>query len=215
MNIEIIIPTIGARLDLLHQCLERVHATAPDATVTVEEGGTFGDNCNQAAERSTADLLVFLNDDTLPQFGWFEALCQPFLDDETIAITGARLTYPDGRLQHAGIYFTTVDGILTANNHLTEQPSGYCDGVTGACLATPRDLFHDLEGFDPGYRNGYEDVDLCLKAQLHGWHIWYVATSNVVHHESQSGPARWAHVNENVQRLQDKWVTAPKLNSRS
>lgn len=212
MTVEIIIPTIGARPDLLDVCLKQLRATCPEAIVTVESGGTFAENCNAAASRSTADLLVFLNDDTEPQPGWLQALCQPFIDDDTVAITGARLTYPDGTLQHAGVYLMDHDGTIHGHNHQTERPSGPVDAVTGACLAIPRCLFDDLERFDAGYRNGNEDLDLCLKAQLHGWTVWYAANSNVIHHESQSGPARWTHVNENVQRFQDKWRLA-KQNS--
>jgi GT2 family glycosyltransferase len=149
------------------------------------------------------DPIVFLNDDTEPEPGWLEALCVPFADP-AIGITGARLTYPDGRIQHAGVYLDRPGGVLTAHNVLTDEPSREVDAVTGACMAVRRATWEQLGGFDTGFVNGYEDVDLCLRAQAAGWRVWYTADSRVVHHESQSGPARWAHVNQNVTRLQER-----------
>ena len=146
---------------------------------------------------------MFLNDDTIPQAGWLEALCAPFTDPQ-VGITGGKLTYPDGRIQHAGVYLDRPDGILTAHNVLTDEPSRPVEAVTGACLAIRRDTWDELDGFDTGFRNGYEDIDLCLRARDAGWQVWYTADAHVVHHESQSGPARWTHVRQNVIRLQER-----------
>lgn len=196
-----IIPTIGAH-DLLAQC--RAGIPPGVQVVIADEQQPFAENCNLGAEYSSGELLVFLNDDTLPQPGWVDALTDPFAD-ERIGITGARLTYPDGRIQHAGIHFVREYGVLTAYNTLQDLPSRYVEAVTGACLAIRRELFEDLGGFDTGYRNGYEDVDLCLRARAEGWRVWYCADADVIHYESASGAARWSHVRENVQRLQEKW----------
>lgn len=201
MNPVIVIPTLD-RADLLEQCLSALADTAPGVPVEVVGfGWDFAAHCNYGA-MTPGDPIVFLNDDTLPQPGWLKALVKPF-DDPRVGVTGARLTYPDGRIQHAGVRFETVRGILTAYNVLTDEPSRYVDAVTGACMAVRRDAFGD--GFDTGYRNGYEDVDLCLRVSEDGWRIWYAADSHVVHLESQSGPARWAHVQHNINRLQERW----------
>jgi GT2 family glycosyltransferase len=126
-------------------------------------------------------------------------------EDPGVGIVGCKLVDPNGDLQHTGIYFGLADGIVTAYNRLEEAPSGEVVAVTGACLMVRSDLFRELGGFDEGFRNGYEDVDLCLRARAKGWKVWYCADSVVMHHESQSGPARWTWVRENMQRLQDKW----------
>lgn len=191
----VVIPTIFARPDLLAACLR----AAGDALVV--SGGTFAENCNRAPD---ADVLVFLNDDTEPPAGWLDGLLAPF-SDPRVGIVGCRLVYPTGNLQHAGIYLDTPNGVLTAYNHTTEQPSGLVEAVTGACMAVRRECWDDLGGFDVGFVNGYEDVDLCLRAAKEGWTVHYTADVTVVHHESQSGQARWTHVRENVQRLQEKW----------
>lgn len=206
-DISIIIPTIHTRPDLLDQCLGALDETAPRAEiVVVDEGGSFAEHCNLGAQRATAPILVFLNDDTEPQPGWLEVLTAP-LSELDIGITGARLLYPDRTLQHAGVYFDAPGGVLTAHNVLEDLPTRDVDAVTGACLAITRALFDQCGGFDDEFRNGYEDVDLCLRVRAGGWRVRYVAEAVVTHHESASGPARWTHVTQNVQRLQDLWST--------
>lgn len=194
-----VIPTLD-RADLLARCLE---AIGPDQKVEVVGfGWDFAAHCNYGAQVG-GDPIVFLNDDTEPAAGWLEALCAPFTDP-TVGIVGCRLTYPDGRIQHAGVTLDSPGGVLTAHNVHTDEPSREVDAVTGACMAVRRAAWDDLGGFDTGFVNGYEDVDLCLRARKRGWRVWYTADATVVHLESQSGPARWSHVRQNVERLQEK-----------
>ena len=197
---QIIVPTIHANPALLAQLLDALDADH----VTVVEGGTFAENCNSGARKATSDILIFLNDDTMPHLGWLPPLLDAF-NDPDVGIAGARLVYPDGRIQHAGVWFDAPGGILTAHNELEDLESRDVDCVTGACLAIRRELFVACDGFDENFRNGYEDVDLCLRVRAGGWRIRYVAESTLTHYESQSGAARWTHVGENVQRLQDLW----------
>lgn len=194
----IVIPTLN-RDDLLAGCLERLDG---ENVQVVGFGWPFAEHCNYGAT-FPGDPIVFLNDDTLPEAGWLDALQEPFADPQ-VGITGCRLTYPDGRIQHAGVYLDCPGGILTAHNVTTDEPSREVEAVTGACLAVRRACWDELAGFDTGFVNGYEDVDLCLRARAAGWRVWYTNRGSVVHLESQSGPARWTHVTPNVRRLQDK-----------
>lgn len=203
MVTSIIIPSLN-RTDLLADCLTALSFTAPDVEVIIANyGGTFAQNCNKGADKATGDILIFLNDDTIPQPGWLKPLIAPI--PERAGITGAQLFYPDGCIQHSGVYFDAPDNILTAHNMTWESKSGPRDAVTGACMAIHVGLFHALKGFDEGYVNGYEDIDLCLRAKKQGVVIRYVAESRIIHLESQSGPARWTHVSHNIARLQELW----------
>jgi len=203
---SIIIPTINYRPDLLERCVDSVTRTLTDQDeLLIVENGTYAENCNQGARRAAGETLIFLNDDIkIDQDDWLELLLEPF-DDPTVGIVGCRLIYPDGRIQHSGVYFEAPDGILTAYNRTWDADSGPVNAVTGACFAIRETLFTELEGFDTGFRNGYEDVDLCLRAQQAGYQIWYQNACTLIHHESQSGPKRWEHVNDNVERLQQLW----------
>lgn len=207
MKVSVIIPTLN-RWDLLAGCVASVKATSDAEIVVVDEGLSYGEHCNLGAERATGDLLVFLNDDTIVRDNW-TAMLDGFAD-ERVGITGCRLVYPDGRIQHAGVYLDRPGGCLTAHNVLTDESSRIVEAVTGACLAIRAATFADLHGFDTGFVNGYEDIDLCLRAAEAGWWIWYDRDATVCHLESQSGPARWTHVRQNIERLNEKWPEVAK-----
>lgn len=227
MTVAVVIPVFN-RYELTVRCLDAVRATAPDAFLwVVDDGSTdetqnlgqsvpmlhntrnmgFAVSCNRGAKVAfddpTVGHVVFLNNDTVPQVGWLDVLL-----GEADGVAGARLTYPDGRLQHAGVELVSVGGFLEARNVQHERPTGPVSAVTGACLAVSRGCWDALGGFDEGFDNGYEDVDLCLRARRAGWPVRYCAESHVVHLESASGAERWRSVSENVQRLQDKWGAA-------
>ncbi len=176
-----------------------------DIVVNVWPNRGFARGCNAGAAVASGDVLVFLNNDTEVTGGWLVPILESFQDDG-VGIVGNRLVYGDGSIQHAGIYLDRPGGCLTAHNILTDEHSRDVEAVTGACMAVRADTFRQVAGFDHGFYNGYEDVDLCLKARELGWRIWYTAESTVIHYESQSGPSRWAAVRENVQRLNERWV---------
>lgn len=204
MNVTVVIPTIRANPAMLAACIEGVRQTT-GLKPLVAEGGTFAENCNEGA-RGTDGVVVFLNDDCECLEGWLAPLAAAF-EDPKVGIAGSKLVYPDGRLQHAGVGLRTIGGVLEAYNvTLGDFLTRDVEAVTGACLAIRADLFDELGGFDESFRNGYEDVDLCLRASVAGWRIRYVRESVVIHHESQSGAPRWAHVRENIALLQERWT---------
>lgn len=203
MNVSIVIPTIHANDQLLDECLTAITDTAPDVEIIVAEGGTFAENCNEGAQRAQGEILLFLNDDTIPQLHWLDRM----VDKITHApIVGARLLYPDGHIQHTGVFFETDPGGLVAYNRTWDAPSGEVPAVTGAAMLVAPNVWPILDGFDTQFKNGYEDVDFCLRAREQGWPIWYSAESTIIHHESASGPERWAYIHDNVRLLQERWV---------
>lgn len=203
----VIIPTLDPDSAMCRNAVAAVEATAPHVEIILEhdtERAGFAETCNAAACRTTADRLIFLNDDTLAADGWADALLA-HVTDTTIA--GARLVYPDGAPQHTGV-FLRRRGVLEAYNRTTEAPSGEVPAVTGACLAIARPLWDRLGGFDETFVNGYEDVDLCLRARQTGATVRYVAEATVVHLESRS-PGRFDHVRHNVALLNERWGHLP------
>ena len=161
--------------------------------------------CNQGAAVTTAEVVVFLNTDTEVYPGWLQPMLAA-LKRPKIALAGSYLTYSNGSIQHAGVEFYRGRGEYLAVNIREWRPSGLVPAVTGACMAVDHKVFDEVGGFDAGFYNGYDDVDLCLAVRDAGYHIWYCADSHVTHHESQSDPAqRSAKLLQNVNRLQEKW----------
>jgi GT2 family glycosyltransferase/glycosyltransferase involved in cell wall biosynthesis/Flp pilus assembly protein TadD len=167
----------------------------------------FARACNQGSQIAKADLLLFLNNDTKVTSGWLEALTGAMRRTQA-GIAGAKLLYADGTIQHAGIGFI---GDLPdhPNRHAaTDAPEvnkfRELDMVTGACLMIRRDLFQQLAGFDESYRNGVEDIDLCLRARAAGWKVVYEPKAVVFHLEGQS-VGRFNHVAQNLRIFFDRW----------
>ena len=207
-------------------CLEALYLTVPDVEVVVVDNQGdmpeadvrpgrnlgFAQGCNAGAMHTNASKLVFLNNDCVPHPGWLWPLAY-HLDDAGIGVTGSLLVYPNGTVQHAGVQvsFTREPG-REAWNIDRGAPRSLCryprdvPAVTGACLAIRSDVFDQLNGFDPGFRNGYEDVDLCLRARDAGYRVVFEPSSVVTHLESASGPERFQYVSENVARLRNRWA---------
>jgi GT2 family glycosyltransferase/tetratricopeptide (TPR) repeat protein len=167
----------------------------------------FARACNQGALEARGTHVIFLNNDTEVTAGWLEAMLAAAQAPEAGAV-GIKLLYPDGTVQHAGIGF--INGIpdhpfrnAAAAAPEVNQPREM-DMVTGACLLLPRDLFLELGGFDESYRNGVEDIDLCLRARAAGRKVLYEPKAVVVHHEGRS-VGRFDHVNENLQIFFRRW----------
>jgi GT2 family glycosyltransferase len=163
-------------------------------------------SCNRGAEEASGDVLVFLNDDTIPLPGWLDPLLRTFRMRPDAGAVGGRLVYPDGRLQEAGgvVYrdgsganFGRDDFQPDAALYRYVRPVHYC---SGALLATSCALFRSLGGFDTLYAPAYyEDTDYCFSVRASGHKVYYQPESVVVHLE---GATAGTDLNGGVKRHQ-------------
>lgn len=174
--------------------------------ITNNQNLGFAKACNQGAEVARGDYLLFLNNDTVVTPGWLEELLDACNLD--VGIVGCRMLYPDYTIQHAGIEL--IAGI--PDHPYRHQPADLpaantprdLDMVTGACLLIKRELFLMLGGFDEVYRNGVEDVDLCLRVREAGYRVVYQPRAMIYHHEGQSS-GRFDHVDHNLRFFFNRW----------
>ena len=156
----------------------------------------FAGGCNRGAELAQGETLVFLNTDTVVPAGALETLVQQ-VAEPGIAAAGCRLLFPDGTIQHAGVAFYANPALrgMPMPQHVFHHQAGEipatravfeADSVTAACLAVRRDVFFEVGGFETGFVNGLEDIDLCLKLRLAGHGIVYRGDVDIVHHEGAS-----------------------------
>lgn len=159
----------------------RLHALA-------ENLGFIG-ACNAGAALARGRFVVFLNNDTVPQPGWLDALRATFGAQRDVGIVGAQLVYPDGRLQEAGAMLAR-DGRGESRGRFvdpTHPEFAWCadvDYVSGAALMIERGLFERLGGFDPRYAPAYyEDTDLAMRVRAAGLRVLVQPVARVVHLE--------------------------------
>ncbi|BET59406.1 glycosyltransferase [Geobacter sp. 60473] len=168
----------------------------------------FANACNQGGRIARGRYLVFLNNDTIPHPGWLDGLIKG-AEQDGADIVGARLLYPNGRVQHAGVAFDEQSiGYHIFNGFpadaLAVNRKRFMQCVTAACMLVKQELFAELGGFDEGYVNGFEDVDFCLRAGERGRRILYTPESALIHFEETS-EGRKDHDTPNIRRFLARW----------
>jgi GT2 family glycosyltransferase len=180
----------------------------------------FSGACNHGAGTATGEVLVFLNNDAIAQPGWLESLLSCLKQNPGVAIVGARLLHRDGTVQHAGVAFSQRDGVPRhvyrgfPGDHPAVVRDRDFQAVTGACMAVYATAFHEAGGFDTGFTNGYEDIDLCMRIRALGHRVRYCAAATLVHHESTSrrkdATQSDATEHSNVRLFMSRWSDAPR-----
>ncbi len=178
-----------------------------------QENLGFAKACNQGARVAEGKYLVFLNNDTLPLEGWLEEMLKVIENEGQVGAVGSKLLFPDDTIQHAGVGITDSPLPVSPFHLYYKKPADYPKAnikrdyqvVTGACMLIAKELFDRLGGFDEGFLNGYEDVDLCFRVREAGYRVVYTPKSVLYHFESVT-PGRFKAVKENEERLQKKWA---------
>jgi len=215
--VSVIVPTYG-QVEFTLRCLASImeHAPAvPIEVIVVDDAWRGADaealqlvrgirlirnesnlgfllSCNKAAKSANGQYLYFLNNDTQVLDGWLEPMLSLLADRADVGAVGAKLLYPDGRLQEAGgIIWRDASGwnfgrhddpTMPVYNYVREVD--YC---SGAALMVRRSEFLGIGGFDERYVPAYfEDTDLCFQLRRMGLKTLYQPAARVVHFEGVS-----------------------------
>lgn len=157
-------------------------------------GFNFAKIMNFGIAQSVGEYVLMLNNDVeVITPGWIEALLGHALE-RRVGCVGAKLLYPDGTIQHAGVIVhrggPSHTGIYmprdTDNYFHAAQTTRDFLGVTGACLLVRRALFDQLGGLDESFAVDFNDVDFCLRVRDAGYWNVYEPTCELYHYESVS-----------------------------
>ena len=153
---------------------------------------------NFGFREAKGDQILLLNNDTeVRSPDWLQEMLM-YTQREDVGAAGAKLLYPDGTVQHAGIGV----GILTAAGHYHRgfpgDSAGYfgrlryaqdVSAVTGACMMIPRRVYEKMRGLDESFPVMFNDIDLCLRIRQAGYLIVWTPWAELTHYESRSrGP---------------------------
>lgn len=151
---------------------------------------------NHGASEAAGDLLLFLNNDTdVIAPNWIEEMVGVLAQRPEVAVVGAKLVFPDGLTQHAGMAFNPSGYFM----HLGETtPADLLDHdynvalphestmVTGACQMVRRSVFEELGGYDEDLAVAFNDGDFCLRARDAGYLVAYTPYAELHHKEFSS-----------------------------
>ncbi len=175
-------------------------SSTPHRVLRFEEPFNYSRINNFAVSRAQGEFVVLLNDDTeVIGGGWLEAMLEHAQRPEVAAV-GAKLLYPDGSIQHAGVLVGVGNpwgpGIAVhAHQFFADGPgyggavatTGNFSAVTAACMMLRKAVFEDVGGLDEeNLKVAFNDVDLCLRLRERGYDIVYTPHAELYHHESVS-----------------------------
>lgn len=175
---------------------------------------------NYAATKAHGSLLVLMNND-------IEVLSATWLSDMVshlsrtdVGCVGAKLYYPNGKLQHGGV-ISGLGGVAGhSHKHFPKNHPGYfkrlqviqnLSAVTGACLAVRKEVFEEVGGLNEQHLAiAFNDVDFCLKVQQAGYRNVWSPYIEMVHHESVSRghedtPEKQARFTSEVNYMKQAW----------
>src|SRR4030065_217532 len=158
-------------------------------------GFNFAAINNYAVDFVNGEYILFLNNDVeIINNDWLDRMVE-YIVRKDVGIVGAKLYYPDGAIQHAGVML----GMGPVAGHpycrLPKETLGYMgraklvqnlNCVTGACLMTKKNIFKEVGGFDEKFVLAFNDVDFCVKVHEHGYNIVWTPYAELYHYESKT-----------------------------
>ena len=161
----------------------------------VQRPFNFARKANFAWRQARGRYIVLLNDDMeVVSPGWLRAMLEP-LGDAAVGVVGAKLYFPDARIQHAGIALGIHETAAHVYYGFPADTVGYngfthvirnYSAVTAACMATRIDVLERTRGFDEAFAVDFNDVDFCLRAIQAGYRVVYTPFAELLHFEGSS-----------------------------
>ncbi len=198
-NLEIIIVENNSTERATFEYYKKISEHDQIHLIRWKQGFNYSAINNYGVKYATGDYLLFLNNDVRGTIttDWLTEMlgvCQR----EDVGAVGAKLYYPDNRVQHAGVVIG-IGGI--AGSMFVDLPkgrSGYMhkasimqdlSAVTAACMLMKKSVFEEVGGFSEELAVAFNDVDLCLRVREKGYRIVYDPYAELIHDESRSrGP---------------------------
>jgi GT2 family glycosyltransferase len=176
-------------------------AKTPHRVIPFREEYNYSRINNLGVSQSKGEYVLLLNDDTEVISGeWLEAMLEHAQRPEVGAV-GAKLIYPDGRVQHAGVVtgvgHSWMRGVAThayqfypsdASGHMgTLATTTNYNAVTAACMMVRKGVYEEVGGFnEENLPLSFDDVDLCLRIRERGYLVVYTPHAELYHHETMT-----------------------------
>lgn len=183
---------------------------------------------NYAVREANGDYLILLNNDTEVINGaWMERMLA-HAQRPDVGVVGARLLFPDGIIQHAGVIMGMADSASHAGIGEDFHKPGYMgryqvdqnfNAVTAACFMTKKSVYNEIFGLDEDlFKVLFNDVDYCLKAREKGYKVVWTPYATLVHKHSASlkekkSEAEFERCKHELGNLLSRWSSYVKNDS--
>ena len=216
---EIIIVDNGSVQERTRQLFAELRTDPAIRILSRPEPFNFSRLNNAAAREATGTILGLINNDIEVTRGeWLVEMVALALRPETGCV-GAKLLYPDGRIQHAGVVVGLGGVAGHAHRFAPADDPGYLErlrfahdvsAVTAACLLIRREVFDAVGGLDEELTVAFNDVDFCLRVRAAGYRNLWTPFAELIHHESASRgsditPAKAKRFAQEYGAMQRRW----------
>lgn len=220
-NLEIIIVDNGSIEEKTKSYLETLKKQNSNITILRDDRPfNFSRLNNEAAKIASGSMLAFLNNDLeIKDSHWLKEMVT-LASRKEVGAVGARLLYPVGLIQHAGV----ILGIGGVGGHChkgrKKDDVGYFNrtvlrhevsAVTAACLVMKKSIFDEISGFDAErFSVAFNDVDLCLRIRAKGYVNIYTPFAELIHYESisrglENTPSKFQRFESEVAEMKERW----------
>ena len=199
-RLELVVVDNGSTEAEALEVLDWLRANPRARVLRFDEAFNYSRMNNLGVAEARGEVLVLLNNDIeVVEPDWLEEMVRLALR-RGIGIVGAKLLYPDGRVQHGGVAMGPDGMIAHLLSHAAADDLGYTGQlgltralsvVTGACMVMRREVYEELGGFDEAFAVTFNDADLCLRAQDLGYRVVWTPDAVLVHCESATRGVDW------------------------
>ena len=177
---------------------------------------------NFGVEHARGEYLVLLNNDIeVKTEDWMEEMLG-YCQREDVGIVGAKLLFPDERIQHAGIivglgpsgtaghiFYTFPNDVFTYAGKTSSTQD--LSAVTAACMMTKKSLYQKIGGMDESFAVAFNDVDYCLRVREQNKLVVYQAFVEMYHYESvtrgyEDKPENAKRFEQETKRFKKRWA---------
>jgi GT2 family glycosyltransferase len=171
---------------------------------------------NSAVRTTDAELLALVNNDIeIIHPNWLGEMVSLALRAQ-IGVVGAKLIYPDERIQHAGV----IMGLSGAADHIHRGLPRFASGqyglldlvqnvsaVTAACMVLRRSIYDQVGGMDESFAINFNDIDLCLRIGKEGYDIVWTPRAELYHWESLTRGRNQDGFGQELELLKSRWIS--------
>jgi predicted O-linked N-acetylglucosamine transferase (SPINDLY family)/GT2 family glycosyltransferase/ubiquinone/menaquinone biosynthesis C-methylase UbiE len=193
-NFQVIIIDNESREKCSHTYLDKIKKDKRTQIVSVPGEFNYSKLNNLVVEKAKGEILLLLNNDIEAiSKGWFEEMLSFAMRPE-IGCVGAKLLYPDGRLQHGGVIVGLGGGAGHSHKFAGRGSRGYSghlcvarnvSAVTAACMMVRKEIYKKAGGLDElRLKVAFNDVDFSLRVEKLGYRNLWTPFAELVHHES-------------------------------